>query len=639
MVKVPLESDRTSLSKLRRVLDRVLAAVLPPLAAFAVESVFSAMISRSLLYNTAVIIASWVGGLASGIAATILSTVFLWYAMQPPRVVPPSDARIYVTAALFLAIGIAISVFHARLRRATRDASDALARSQRATAALAAARWELEDANRRLQQTTRDLNESKGLLQAVFDHSPNAIVVKNLEGVFLLTNRRFDQILGIAPGASRGMTDYDVLPHPDAERHRAIDAAALRENGPVTTEEVGRLRGTLLAFLETVFPLRDALGNPFGVCWIGTEISDIKRTEQALAQTAADLKEAQRVAHIGSWTWDVKTKAMQWSEEMFRIHGLDPSHPPPQYDEFLKIFTSDSLTALTAAVEKLQADRIPYELELETILPDKTTRWLSIRGEPMYSSSGRLTAIRGTAQDITQLKHLQRMKEEWMSVIAHDLRQPIGVIKMSAALLPDLHKGEITPDEAAITNRIRSAADGLARMVDDLLDMSRIEAHRLSLERGWVDPRAMVRQSLAGLIHLTGDAPVKISESNNVPRVFVDLVRFQQIFGNLISNAVKHGEKGGEIDIGIMPNGTDVEISVTNRGKGIAPEDVSRLFSRFGRSSKTTGPAVPGLGLGLYIAKGLVEAHGGRIWVDGVPGQTTTFHFTLPGRAPAQEAA
>jgi PAS domain S-box-containing protein len=435
------------------------------------------------------------------------------------------------------------------------------------------------------------------------------------------------------------MTDYDVLPHPDAERHRAIDAAALREDGPVTTEEVGRLRGTLLAFLETVFPLRDALGNPFGVCWIGTEISEIKRAEHALAKTAAELKEAQRVGHIGSWTWDVNTEAMHWSEEMFRIHGLDPAHAPPRYDDFLKMFTDESITALRAAVDKLKQDRIPYELELETILPDKTTRWLSVRGEPMYSSSGRLTAIRGTAQDITQLKHLQRMKEEWMSVIAHDLRQPIGVIKMSAALLPDLRKGEITKDEEAITNRIRSAADGLARMVDDLLDMSRIEAHRLSLERGWVDPRAMVRQSVAEFSHLTGDAPVKISESGDVPRVFVDLVRFQQIFGNLLSNAVKHGEKGSEIDIRIVPNGTDVEISVTNRGKGIAPEDVPRLFSRFGRSARTTGPAVPGLGLGLYIAKGLVEAHGGRMWVESVPGQTTTFHFTLPGRVPAKEAA
>ncbi len=176
-------------------------------------------------------------------------------------------------------------------------------------------------------------------------------------------------------------------------------------------------------------------------------------------------------------------------------------------------------------------------------------------------------------------------------------------------------------------------------MVDDLLDMSRIEAHRLSLERAWVDPRAVVRQSLAGLSHVTGTSRVSVSEDEHVSRVFVDLVRFDQIFGNLISNAVKHGEKGGDIDVHVSQLGPDVEISVSNHGKGIAPEEVPRLFSRFGRSSTAHGSAAPGLGLGLYIAKGLVEAHGGRIWVDSVPGKTTTFHFTLPGQTSAKEAA
>jgi signal transduction histidine kinase len=176
-------------------------------------------------------------------------------------------------------------------------------------------------------------------------------------------------------------------------------------------------------------------------------------------------------------------------------------------------------------------------------------------------------------------------------------------------------------------------------MVDDLLDMSRIEAHRLSLERAWVDPCAVVRQSVAGLKHVTGASHVTVTEGKNVSRVFVDLVRFEQIFGNLITNAVKHGETGGDITVRISQLGPDVEIAVTNHGRGINPEDVPRLFSRFGRSSSAHGAAVPGLGLGLYIAKGLVEAHGGRMWVNSVPGKTTTFHFTLPGQAPAKEAA
>lgn len=635
------ESHRTPESeRLRQALHPVFAAVVPPLLAFAIESAFWATIPRTLLFNAAVIVSSWIGGLESGVGSTVLSTALLYYLMQPNPASGASEYRLFVTAGLFLAVGVAISVFHGRLKQANWEATVSLARSRQATADLMRVRSELEAANERLQRTTRDLDESKSLLQAVFDHSPNAIAVKNLKGEFLLTNRQFQQAFGITADEARGLTDFDLLPRPDAERHQRIDADAIAAGGPVTAEETGKLRGTVLTYLETVFPLRDELGNTFGVCWIGTEISEIKRAEKALAQTAADLKEAQRVAHIGSWIWHVQTDAVEWSEELFRIHGLDPSQPAPGYrGELQRLLTPESMAALNGALESVEKGGEPYELELELVRPDGSHRSISVRGEPISDKSGRLVAIRGTSQDITQLKQLQRMKEEWMSVIAHDLRQPIGVIKMSAELLPDLHHGAMTEEERVITERIRSAADGLARMVVDLLDMSRIEANRLSLERAWVDPRAVVRQSVAALAHVTGTSRVKISDDAEVPRVYVDLVRFEQIFGNLISNAVRHGDTGGEIHVRVAQAGTDVEISVSNQGKGIAPEDVPRLFSRFGRSSTAKGSATPGLGLGLYIAKGLVEAHGGRMWVDSIPERETTFHFTLPGRVPAKEAA
>jgi len=641
MGRASSQGDHTrNLERLREALDPALAAVVPPLIAFAIESVFWATIPRTLLFTAAVIVSSWMGGFKAGIGSTVLSTALFFYLMQPVRPSATYESRLYITTGLFLAVGIAISVFHARLKQATREEANALARSRQATKDLMRARSELEAANERLERKTRALDESKSLLQAIFDHSPNAIVVKNLDGEFLLTNRQFQQAFGLEDEDLRGKTDFDVLPPVDAERHRVIDATAIEAGGPVTHEETGRMRGMVLTYLETVFPLRDEFGQTFGVCWIGTEISDIKRAEQALERTAADLKEAQRVAHIGSWIWNLRTQMAEWSEELFRIHGLDPSGPAPNYrGEFQKLLTPESRIALGDALENLEEGGDPYELDLEVVRPDGAHRWVAVRGEPIKDESGELVAIRGTSQDITQLKQLQRMKEEWMSVIAHDLRQPIGVIKMSAELLPDLHRGAMSQDEGVITERIRSAVKGLARMVDDLLDMSRIEAHRLSLERAWVDPCAVVRQSLAGLSHVTGTSHVSVSEGEHVSRVFVDLVRFEQIFGNLISNAVKHGEKGGDINVRVSQLGADVEIAVTNQGKGIKPEDVPRLFSRFGRSSTAQGAATPGLGLGLYIAKGLVEAHGGRMWVDSIPGRTTTFHFTLPGKAPAKEAA
>ena len=116
-------------------------------------------------------------------------------------------------------------------------------------------------------------------------------------------------------------------------------------------------------------------------------------------------------------------------------------------------------------------------------------------------------------------------------------------------------------------------------------------------------------------------------------------MRIGQVLGNLISNAVKYGDKGTDIVVRIEQRGTEVEIVVENRGPGISADDVANIFKRFARSAKARQSGAPGLGVGLYIAKELVEAHGGRIWVDSTPGQTTTFHVALPSRAAEQKVA
>jgi signal transduction histidine kinase len=116
-------------------------------------------------------------------------------------------------------------------------------------------------------------------------------------------------------------------------------------------------------------------------------------------------------------------------------------------------------------------------------------------------------------------------------------------------------------------------------------------------------------------------------------------MRIGQVLGNLLSNAIKYGEKGSEIVVRLHRQDDEVDIAVTNHGKGIDPEDLPRIFSRFMRSKAAHGSGVRGLGLGLYIAKGVVAAHGGRMWVESVPGETTTFHVALPTANAKQQAA
>ena len=185
---------------------------------------------------------------------------------------------------------------------------------------------------------------------------------------------------------------------------------------------------------------------------------------------------------------------------------------------------------------------------------------------------------------------------------------------------------------------IQSATHALKRMVDDLLDMSLLEAHRLKLERKWIDLHDTVREAVSRHSRLIG-ARVKLELDGPPATVFADPMRIEQVLGNLLSNAVKYGDQRSGVEVRVSVGDGEVTIAVTNFGAGIAPEDLPRLFDRFMRSKMTRATGVRGLGLGLYISKAIVEAHGGRMWVDSVTGQHTTFYFGLPAKAARLEAA
>lgn len=240
---------------------------------------------------------------------------------------------------------------------------------------------------------------------------------------------------------------------------------------------------------------------------------------------------------------------------------------------------------------------------------------------------GKFQAI---VRDVRGRKAVERMREEWASVVAHDLRQPVNVISLAAMQLDrQLTKAQaLGAPEKKNLDRIQQSAKRLERMIADLLDTTRVAADRLVLKRDVRSVHEVVRQIVERLEHVVGGAPVRV-EAEGDALCLVDAERLEQVIGNLLSNAVKYGEPGAEIVVGLQVDAAESVVSVTNHGRGIDPEEQSKLFSRFHRS-RGSGELARGIGLGLYISRGIVEAHGGRMWVNSVPGQTTTFSFTLP---------
>jgi signal transduction histidine kinase len=225
-------------------------------------------------------------------------------------------------------------------------------------------------------------------------------------------------------------------------------------------------------------------------------------------------------------------------------------------------------------------------------------------------------------------RELERLRDEWAAVVAHDLRQPVSTVSLAAQSLVRFHV-QMPENEARAVARIRTATGRLNRMINDLTDASLIDSNRLAIDCEDVDVGAMTCTLVESMRELTAGHDVRTRIAPDT-HAWVDADRIHQVMTNLISNAVKYGAPDTEIEIAAARRNGSVEFTVKNHGPGISRDNLESLFTKFARTSAAKQSRRAGLGLGLYIAKGLVEAHGGKLWAESSVGDTTAFHFTVP---------
>jgi two-component system sensor histidine kinase KdpD len=243
------------------------------------------------------------------------------------------------------------------------------------------------------------------------------------------------------------------------------------------------------------------------------------------------------------------------------------------------------------------------------------------------------------AAQTTMLRESERLYTALLNSISHELRTPLATINGAASILLD---GQARPNgrtERTLLRDIQSAAERLNRLVENLLDMSRLDAGRLHLKREWCDVGEVMAVAVKRLEHSLADHPLTITYAPDLPLVQMDFVLMEQVFVNLLDNACRYTPPGAPIRVEATFDGKFVQVTVTDSGPGIAPEDLGRVFDKFYRAA---GAAGGGTGLGLSISRGLVEAHGGAITVENVPAGGARFCVRLPAETkppPVHEAA
>ncbi|MDD2920812.1 MAG: GAF domain-containing protein [Anaerolineales bacterium] len=239
-------------------------------------------------------------------------------------------------------------------------------------------------------------------------------------------------------------------------------------------------------------------------------------------------------------------------------------------------------------------------------------------------------------RDITHEVEVDRLKSEFVATVSHELRTPMTAIKGYVDLLAMGATGALNENQAHFLDIVRSNIDRLNILVDDLLDISRIEAGRIVLEKQPVDLREIAESIISEVLSRSQTEnklmAVSLDAPSNIPSALGDRARVRQILDNLVDNAYNYTPQNGTIQISIRQKDNELQVDVQDNGVGIAPADQERIFERFYRGEHPFVLATPGTGLGLPIVRELVEMHKGRIWMtsSGAPGEGCTFSFTLP---------
>ena len=261
---------------------------------------------------------------------------------------------------------------------------------------------------------------------------------------------------------------------------------------------------------------------------------------------------------------------------------------------------------------------------------DKSTISIGITYAPLFDTEGRLRNIIGNVRDITKFRAAEEAKSTFISVISHELKTPVSLIKGYASTLrrDDAHwDREIVENSLQV---IEEEADRLAGLIENLLDATRLQAGTLKLHMAPVAIDKLIQRLAEKFRTQSSTHTIEAAFPKTFPVVSGDEQRLMQAVSNLLSNAIKYSPNGGKITITGRVSDGQIEVSVEDEGIGFSPDLQEQLFDRFYRVDNALTRETQGAGLGLYIARSIVEAHGGRIWAEGQPNQGATFYFTLP---------
>ncbi len=384
--------------------------------------------------------------------------------------------------------------------------------------------------------------------------------------------------------------------------------------------------------------------------FLGTamDVTEQELLTQELERQQAYLAEAQKLTHTASWAWRVSDRrTVHLSDEFYRIYGFDPAQGAPTWEEYSERVHPDDRLKWMGEVERVIAEKANYDHECRILLPNGKVRWIRTVGHPIFSDSGDLKQFVGSSTDITERKSAEQERErlrqleadlahtnrvstlgEIAASLAHEIKQPIAAAITSANSCV-----EWLSHEPPNLDRARAAAariDKYGNRAAEIIDRIRSFYKKSPPQREPVDVNGIIHEMLTLLEGEAKRSSIAMCTDlcAGLSKIMVDRVQLQQVFMNLMLNAIESmNDSGGELTLKSERQDGQIQFSVSDTGVGLPVEKMDQIFSAF----YTTKPQ--GSGMGLAISRSIVESHGGRLWASANNGGGATFHFTLPIQA------
>jgi len=359
---------------------------------------------------------------------------------------------------------------------------------------------------------------------------------------------------------------------------------------------------------------------------LGAVLSERGEAERMLARANAGLAEAQELAHIGSWEWDIATDRVTWSDELYRLYGLEPS-VEIDYETYLARIHPDDRERVQDAVRQAQGARRPFSFEHRIQLDDERTRWVLGQGRVIVDGNSTPVRMVGTSQDITERKRIDDLRDSILSTVSHELRTPLTSIVGFAVTLKE--KGASLSEETRneMVDHLATQAHKLESLLSDLLDLDR-------LRRGFVQPSFRVTDVGELVTQVASDyeasnRPIEVDADHAFAEI--DPPKIERVIDNLLANAVNHTPPGTAIRVVVREQDDGVLVEVNDRGSGIEEAERKAIFEIFNRGSGTPNRS-RGTGIGLSLVAQFTAMHGGRAWVEDNPEGGSSFRVYLPAR-------